>query len=102
MPDQQGRWTADENKFLAAWVSENLGTFRCPVSGSIKWTVTAHAVTSGGLVSGQGEGIVLGGPIYPMVTVTCNHCGYNLYFNALVVGVIAKSRPFLYPSSTNN
>lgn len=40
--------------------------------------------------SQSSPGTVLGGPTYPLFQVICKSCGYTYFFNALIMGVVAR------------
>ena len=47
----------------------------------VTWTMRASPVARGG-------GLVVGGPVYPLVVVTCATCGYTVFVNAIKVGIV--------------
>jgi hypothetical protein len=36
------------------------------------------------------NGMYLGGPSYPCVMVVCSNCGYTMFHNAVVIGVVPR------------
>lgn len=75
----------DVNKVIEWLNSKWQGAKTCPICRENKWivsdkTVELHFFNPGGLV--------IGGPVIPLVVVTCNNCGHTLLFNALKVGAI--------------
>ena len=69
----------------AAWLEENwTGIRQCPVCTTNQWTV-------GDIVElrlFEGGGLVVGGPVYPLVPVICNKCGNTFLINAITAGVL--------------
>lgn len=37
--------------------------------------------------------LVAGGPLFPAVALTCNHCGHTLFISAIVTGVVPAGEP---------
>jgi hypothetical protein len=71
-------------KFLnEKWKGQKL----CPVCQSNKWGVSDKPVELREFTPGA---FVVGGPVYPLVSVTCNVCGHTLLFNAIVMGVVDR------------
>lgn len=35
-------------------------------------------------------GLALGGPVYPVVPMTCTNCGYVMLLNAVIAGVVTN------------
>jgi hypothetical protein len=77
----------DTGKF-AEWLNKHwVGQKRCPICQSNDWRVSKKAVE---LREFHGAGLALGGPIYPLVSLTCKVCGHTLLFNAIVAKLIAQ------------
>lgn len=71
------------------WIRSHGLFFQCACCSGKEWTIQqelAFALT----VEPQGGRInYLGG--YPMVAITCNNCGYTTFFNAIQMGVMART-----------
>lgn len=74
---------------LKNWISERWkkdgGT--CPICSSNDWSVSKHLVAAP-LVSPGGRITIGGGPAYPAAQITCGVCGYIIYFNAVIIGLM--------------
>ena len=57
----------------------------CPVCNSNSWGIGERAVE---VREFHGGSLVVGGKIYPLITVTCGVCGYTLLFNAVVAELV--------------
>lgn len=71
------------------WLEAKWQVFKqlCPICGEKRWTIEdvyqLHRFT-------PGVGLQLGGPILPVFPVLCVNCGYTMFFNALISGVIQQ------------
>lgn len=74
---------------IEQWVRSHSLIFQCACCGRKERTIQkelAFALT----VEPQGGRInYLGG--YPMVAITCNNCGCTAFFNAIQMGVMART-----------
>jgi hypothetical protein len=62
----------------------------CPVYGSINWIVADHLVLPMTLIPPY-TGINIGGIGYPQLMLVSKECGYTLFFNAVILGVLPSS-----------
>jgi hypothetical protein len=85
VPDRFGVLTPEETQVATKWLSDHWGNSACPFHGQTSWEV-GHVVMT--IAYGGGD-IVLGGPTYPLLTVTCNVCGYTVFVNAIKAGVVS-------------
>jgi hypothetical protein len=60
----------------------------CPVCRNEIWTLTDTVYEMREYYSGN---LVVGGSIFPVVSVTCSTCGNSLFFNAIAIGILPKS-----------
>lgn len=79
------------NKFdldkAISWLNEKWqGPKICPICKSNSWNIGDRPVE---LREFHGEGISFGGPIYPLLSVTCKVCGNTILFNAIVSELIS-------------
>lgn len=85
MPDVDGKLTPEERAKVEAWL-EKQDWFRegkCPICGDDHWAVGDHIVQP--IRFGP---MAFGGPSYPQVMLISNKCGYTLYFNAVIMGLL--------------
>jgi hypothetical protein len=68
-----------------SWIGEKWKDKRCPICENPNWSVSKTVFE---MREFNPQGFVVGGPVAPLITVTCNNCGYNVAFNALKIGVI--------------
>jgi hypothetical protein len=59
----------------------------CPICGSNQWQIADHLVTP---VILQDNSLTLGGTSYPQVMVISPKCGYTMYFNAILLGIVPR------------
>jgi predicted nucleic-acid-binding Zn-ribbon protein len=62
----------------------------CPVCKSNNWNVSERPVE---LREFHRGGLTIGGPIYPLLAVTCQVCGNTILFNAIVAGLVVPEKP---------
>lgn len=80
----------DKDK-VSAWLGAKWKALHnCPISGDNNWSIADHIVQSMTYV--RGGGLAIGGPGYPVVMVVCLSCGYTLFFNAVVMGLVEGDR----------
>lgn len=74
-------------EILRAKVSQ-LGV--CPLCGVNQWAVgdQVFELLPYGRGGGRGGVTLLGGPVYPVLPVTCGNCGNALLLNAFVLGLL--------------
>lgn len=76
---------------VVEWLNSHWeGLKLCPICHHNNWFVNDSLVQ---LTEFHRVGLVLGGPVIPMVVVSCNNCGHTLFFSALKLGVIAADAP---------
>ena len=86
MPDSSGRLTQEDQDAVQQWLATNWHrNQRCPISGHNNWFTAEHIVQPTATTGGS---VVLGGTGYPQVMVICQGCGYTMYFNAVVIGLL--------------
>lgn len=61
------------------------GTKQCPICKSNKWGIGQRPIE---VREFHGGGLLVSGPVYPLIAVTCGVCGYTLLFNAIVTGLV--------------
>lgn len=59
----------------------------CQLCNNNEWEISTKLFQ---LLEFDTNGLVLGGDAYPVVPITCNHCGNTLFVNAIVAGLIDK------------
>jgi hypothetical protein len=84
MPDNSGALTPEEKQKVNAWFQQNWHLTSCPISGHQNWVLGDHIVQP---VTHAG-GVVIGGVSYPQIMVICGGCGYTVYMNAVIAGVV--------------
>jgi hypothetical protein len=90
MPDPSGKLTPDEKDRAAAWVNEKWrGNRVCPICGSTRWILGDHLVQP--IVLGNKQNILLSGVSYPHLMVISPSCGYTMFVNAVIVGLVEPS-----------
>lgn len=87
MPDNQGRLTTEEQTKVQGWLKENWKNWACPYSGHTHWEIGQTIVQA---VAFTGGGLSIGGPVYPLIVVTCSGCGNTVFINAIKAGIVDK------------
>ncbi|MFX0204102.1 MAG: hypothetical protein ACFFCW_49015 [Candidatus Hodarchaeota archaeon] len=68
------------------WLNQRWeGAKLCPICRNNNWNISQNPVE---LREFHGGGLVLGGPIYPLISITCKNCGHTLLFNAITAGLL--------------
>lgn len=78
---------SDEQKEQAVtWLNEKWKPVKkCTVCGSTSWSVSD---TFFQLTEFHLNKIIVGGPVQPVICVTCNNCGNTILINAVLSGII--------------
>lgn len=72
------------------WLAEkHVGLPHCPVSQDGNWALADHVVELRRYEKGS---LYVGGPVYPMVMVVCKTCGYTMFFNAVLIGLLREGQ----------
>ena len=75
---------------VIAFLNEKWQGRPCPLCGSRKWSVQDSAYE---LREFHGGNLVIGGgPIIPLIPVTCENCGYTALINAIKAGVVSPGQ----------
>lgn len=96
MPDSEGKLSDEETKTALENIGKHWKNRACPICASQAWMLDPHATRLESLRP-QGK-IVLGGPTYPLLTVTCSTCGFVHLFNAIRTGVVKLENRDFPPS----
>lgn len=76
----------DTKKFLA-FLTEKWGNRDCPMCGTGPWEVQEKSFQLNEFNNGN---LVVGGPIIPVVPVTCRNCGNTVLVNGLISGAVEQ------------
>jgi len=77
-----------DSQTLIRHLNEKWGAGRkCPQCGVGNWQVQDSLFE---LRQFGGGGLVVGGPLIPVVPVTCANCGNTVLVNAILAGVVPK------------
>lgn len=83
--------TDELSRKAIAWLNANWqGDRACPVCHHNNWTVNPHVFEFRPYEKGA---LVVGGLVYPVVLVICNHCGSTLMFSAMRMGLLQDGEP---------
>ena len=75
----------DESKVIE-WLEKHWKSPRaCPICHNNNWSVSDKLWE---LREFRGSHLVVGGPVVPLVAVTCQVCAHTVFFNAIAVGVV--------------
>ena len=97
MPDLDGKLTETETVRLTEWYKKNWDhQFKCPICGSDTWQTGQHIVET----RPYRRGILGGGPIYAYVQVFSVQCGYTVFLNAQIMGILDPPPPPASPVGT--
>ena len=79
----------DTDKFIA-FIGQKWGGKGCPMCGKGPWSVQDRVYQLSEFHQGS---MVVGGPLIPLVPVTCNNCGYTIVVNAILAGALPGPLP---------
>ena len=74
----------DDKKIIAHLNAKWVGR-ACPLCGVANWNVQNSTFQ---LMEFHAGSVVIGGPVIPVVPVTCTNCGNTVLVNALIAGVV--------------
>jgi hypothetical protein len=76
---------------LIKYLNSKWGPRPCPMCGSGPWKVQGSIFQL--MEYNEGAGLVIGGPIIPVVPVICANCGNTILVNAVISDVVNPSVP---------
>lgn len=76
---------AIESKKVISFLSEKWGEKKCPMCNHDAWEVQDKVFQLSEFHQGN---LVVGGPLVPVIPVTCTNCGNTILVNALIAGAI--------------
>lgn len=79
----------DASKFIAR-LNQKWGNRPCPMCGVSKWSVQESTFQ---LMEFSESGLVVGGPVIPVVPITCTNCGNTVLVNAILAEVVKVPQP---------
>ncbi len=74
-----------DTKKVISFLSEKWGNRDCPMCGKGPWEVQDKAFQLSEFHQGN---LVIGGPLIPVIPVTCTNCGNTVLVNAIISGAI--------------
>ncbi len=90
MPDEDGRFTQEDNARITDWFKEKWKRgYSCPICAVQNWGVEEY-LANAPIVHIPRHSFAppeLTGRTYPFVLVICNNCGYTMFLNAVSIGV---------------
>ena len=79
-----------ESKKILAHLQSKWGQRSCPMCNGGPWNVQDSSFQLAEFNEGA---LVLGGPLVPVIPVTCSNCGNTVLVNAIVAGVVTAPPP---------
>jgi len=71
---------------IEEWLNQQWqGVKQCPICNNNRWGIGEKPVE---VREFHGGGLLVSGPVYPLIAITCGVCGYTLLFNAIVTGLL--------------
>jgi hypothetical protein len=89
MPNAGGKLSDGEKTDIQVKINElwRGSAKNCPICGSNQWFLGDHIVESPIITEGVRG---FGAGAYPAVMLISRPCGYTLFFNAVILGVLSK------------
>ena len=76
---------SDRNQ-ITLWLNQHwMGQKNCRICGNNNWAISDSVYEFRPFQHG---GLTVGGPVIPVVVVTCNYCGNTLFFNAIKLDIV--------------
>jgi len=75
---------------LVAFLGEKWGGRSCPMCGKGPWNVQPTVFQLNEFHEGS---FVVGGPLVPVIPVSCGNCGHTVLVNAIISGAMAQQEP---------
>ncbi len=75
-----------DTKKVIQFLTEKWGNRDCPMCGKGPWEVQEKAFQLSEFHHGN---LVVGGPLIPVIPVTCTNCGHTALVNAIIAGAIS-------------
>ena len=93
MPDESGKLTEADKTHIQEWlVKVNFpAQSGCPVCGDKSWTIADHIVQP--MTMGANNAVQLGGVGYPQIMLISSKCGYTMFINAVLIGMLKPEPP---------
>ena len=70
---------------VIAFLSEKWGTRACPMCNKGPWSVQDRVFQLSEFHQGS---LVVGGPLIPVIPVSCGNCGHTVLVNAIIAGAV--------------
>jgi hypothetical protein len=94
VPDSAGKLSPEEKQKALDWVNRHWEgrSQACPICGNSQWVIGEHLVQP--ITLGEKHHLMLGGgPGYPLIQVISIPCGYTVFVNAVIAGVVLGDVP---------
>lgn len=85
MPDANGKLSPQDVEKVRNWLRDHWKNWACPFSHDTNWELGGSLAQAPLFSSGN---IVVGGPVYPYVVISCSSCGYTVLINAIKIGIL--------------
>ena len=84
--------TLEQSQKASAWLNAHWTNRNCPLHGPTLWQLDTwlaevRAYAGGSLIVGGGQAI------FPLLVVTCTKCGYVVFVNAIMAGIVESKSP---------
>src|SRR3989304_960225 len=84
--------TGEQRERVAKWIMDKWkpGT-TCPLCGIGPWNVPQYVVAARAAPPDRLGDLVMGGPLYPLIPISCDNCTNTVFINAMLIpGVLSK------------
>jgi ribosomal protein S27AE len=82
--------TEIDNEKVLAFLKNKWTNPRCPMCGGGGWNVEQGVFE---LRKFHGGNFIMGGPLIPIIPVSCQNCGNTVFVNAIMAGVVDRDQP---------
>ena len=79
-----------KSKEIISFLKEKWGERACPMCGKGPWSVQDRVFQ---LTEFHQGNLVVGGPLIPVIPVSCGNCGHTVLVNAIISGAMPAELP---------
>ena len=90
MPDQYGKLTTAEKLKASDYIASRWQLpITCPICKKTDWFIADHMVAPP--ITSPDAGMMVGGMSYPHILMISKQCGYTMFINAVMAGLLPPS-----------
>jgi hypothetical protein len=87
VPDENGKLSDEEYAAAQEWVKTKWTNSLCPFHGVTGWSLGTY-IAQASVMTDKPGAVAPRDPVYPLVVVFCTKCGYCVFLNAVLLGIV--------------